>query len=59
VADEIITLKEEITVKINDLLTECDDTTIHEKLKQTNNMVIETQTNKYNLFKLRELKNDL
>lgn len=59
VTDEIMGLKEEITVKINDLLTECDDATMLEKLKKTNSMVIETQANKYNLFKLRELKNDL
>lgn len=56
---EILALKEEITEKINYLLTECNDSSIAEKLKQTNNVVIDTQSNKYNLFKLRELKNDL
>lgn len=59
VNSEILVLKEEISGKISNLLTECDDSIVAEKLKQTNNLVIETQPSKYNLFKLRELKNDL
>lgn len=59
VETRITELKENISNKINNLLTESHTPEFAEKLKETELLTKQMKSSKYNLFKLKQLKTDL
>lgn len=59
VETRITELKENISNKINNLLTESHMPEFAEKLKETELLTKQMKSSKYNLFKLKQLKTDL
>lgn len=59
VENRITELKENISNKINNLLTESHAPEFAEKLKETESLTKQMKPSKYNLFRLKQLKTDL
>lgn len=59
VEEQVTELKEDVVNKINNLLIENNDSSVSKKLMDVENMAIQMKPNKYNLFKLKQLRMDI
>jgi len=57
--DSFTTIKEEVNSKVGEMLTESTDPELKNKLDDTKKQVNQMKPTKYNLFKLKQLKEGL